>query len=406
MKFDVKKIAEKFIYDPNSVKKNYDGKTDIYLAKVSYRYAYFRRIARALIMLVLTLFLLSGSLSYDKIYYLTKEIKLANDYVNSVHDTISYNVGNSQSFAKYREGLAVASRDRLSIFSAGGRELFSSNHDYTNPKLAASEKSILLYNFGGNQFSLYNSFSKRHEDKLSYSIYGADIASDGTFALITKSDDFDSAICLYKNDGTKYEYKFVSGFVTLMSLSDDGSKMAVAITSANGSEIKTELRLYKVGSKEYKSAVLDFSDICFDMKILDTGDLAIVNSHSVSIFNSNLNLIGEYSSKSEIYLCAFGDDNIVLSSVSDKTGMTEITLVNRRGRIDKKFEVEYGVIDIGISNNNIFLQYLNGFEKINIFFGTSSKVNIVANDYKMLVYGRDTILICKSSFAKFINFKQ
>ena len=44
MNFDLNKIIEKFKYDPNSVKKNYDGKTDIYLAKVSYRYAYFKRI--------------------------------------------------------------------------------------------------------------------------------------------------------------------------------------------------------------------------------------------------------------------------------------------------------------------------------------------------------------------------
>ncbi len=406
VKFDVKRLAEKFIYDPNSVKKNYDGKTDIYLAKVSYRYAYFRKIARALFVLVLVLLLVSGSLSYDKIYYLTKEIRLAGDYVSSVHDTITYNSGSSQSFAKYREGLAVASRDGFSIFSADGRELFSSNHDYTNPMLAASEKNILLYNFGGNGFSLYNSFSKRYEDKLPYSIYGADIARDGTFALITRSDDFDSVIYLYKDDGTKYDYNFASGYVTLMRLSDDGSKMAVALMSANGVEMKTELRLYKVGSDRYKSASLDSSGICLDMNILDTGDLAVVNAHGVSIFGSNLNCIGEYSSSSEIYRYAFGEDNVVISSLADQTGMTEIALINRWGRADKKLEVEYGVIDIGISDKYIFLQHLNGFERINIMFGTPSKVNMPANDYKMLVYSGDTVLVCKTSFAKFISFRK
>ena len=89
MKFDINKIIEKFKYDPNSVKKNYDGKTDIYLAKASYRYAYFRRILCLILVLVIAFFLLSGSLSYEKIFYLTKDIKLANDYVNSVHDTIT-----------------------------------------------------------------------------------------------------------------------------------------------------------------------------------------------------------------------------------------------------------------------------------------------------------------------------
>jgi hypothetical protein len=160
MKFNIKNLIEKFKYNPNSVKNNYDGKTDIYLAKASYRYAYFKRILCVLLVMVVAVLLFSGNLSYNKIFYLTKDIKLANDYVNSVHDTITYNVGNSQSFATYREGLAVASRERLSIFSAGGRELFSANLNYGNPILASSDKYLLLYDVGGKQFSLYNSFSQ------------------------------------------------------------------------------------------------------------------------------------------------------------------------------------------------------------------------------------------------------
>ena len=60
MQFDINNLIEKFRYNPNSVKKNYDGKTDIYLAKVSYRYAYFRRILCVLLILVIIAFILSG----------------------------------------------------------------------------------------------------------------------------------------------------------------------------------------------------------------------------------------------------------------------------------------------------------------------------------------------------------
>ena len=141
MNFDFEKFIGKFKYDPNSVKKNYDGKTDIYLAKVSYRYAYVKRILAVLIVILVIAFVLSGNISYSRFYYLTKDIKLAADYVNSVHDTITYNVGSSQSFVDYRSGIAVASREKLSIFSSGGREIFSSNHSFGNPTLEPSSKS-------------------------------------------------------------------------------------------------------------------------------------------------------------------------------------------------------------------------------------------------------------------------
>jgi hypothetical protein len=191
MKFDFENSIEKFKYDPNSVKKNYDGKTDIYLAKASYRYAYIKRILCVALVIVIALFILSGALSYEKLYYLAKDIKLANDYVNSELDTITYNVGNSQTFATYREGLAIASRERFSIFTSGGRELLSFDHSYGNPALASSEKYILLYDVGGKQFSLYNSFSKVYDKTLENSIYGASISKKGTFAIITRSKDYD-----------------------------------------------------------------------------------------------------------------------------------------------------------------------------------------------------------------------
>ena len=120
MQFDFDNLIKKLRYDPNSVKKNYDGRTDIYLAKASYRYAYFRRITCILLVVLIVFFIFSGALSYEKLYYLTKDIKLASDYVSSVHDTITYNVGNSQSFATYREGLAVASREKLLCFLLQG----------------------------------------------------------------------------------------------------------------------------------------------------------------------------------------------------------------------------------------------------------------------------------------------
>ena len=85
MNFDFENFIGKFKYDPNSVKKNYDGKTDIYLAKVSYRYAYVKRILAVLIVILVIAFVLSGNISYRRFYYLSKDIKLENDTVNFLY---------------------------------------------------------------------------------------------------------------------------------------------------------------------------------------------------------------------------------------------------------------------------------------------------------------------------------
>ena len=398
-------LIEKFKYNPNSVKKDYDGKTDIYLAKASYRYAYFRRIFCILLVLVIVAFILSGSLSYDKLYYLTKDIKLANDYVNSVHDTITYNVGNSQSFITYREGLAIASRERFSVFSAGGREIFSSNHSYGNPALASSDKYVLLYDVGGKQFDLYNSFTRVKGETLDYAIFGASISKNGTFALITRAERYESVVSVYKTNGTRYDYNFSQGRVISASLNEKGTEIAILLTFANGDDFRTELRLYRVGKEDYSNTDAGFSGIPYAVKILDGGNIMVVGANGVNTFNSNLNLLNEYSTNEEIYRYCFGEDGIVLSHLSRESGKTEVVILNKRGKIDKTYLFDERILDVALCDNYLFVQTLSGFEQKNMTLNTSKKIDIVATNFKMIISDKNTLIVCDDSYAKYLYFE-
>ena len=405
MQLNFENLIEKFKYDPNSVKKNYDGKTDIYLAKASYRYAYFGRILCVLLILVIIAFLLSGALSYEKLYYLTKDIKLANDYVNSVHDTITYNVGNSQSFATYREGLAVASRERFSVFSAGGREIFTSNHSFGNPALASSDKYVLLYDVGGKQFALYNSFSQVKSETLDYAIFGASISKNGTFALITRAERYDSVVSVYKTNGTRYDYSFAEGRVISVSLNEKGTELAILLIFADGDDYRTELRSYRVGKEDYNSVDTGFSGIPYALKILDGGNIMVVAADGVKAFNSNLGLLNEYSTDEEIYRYYFGEDSIALSHLSRESGKTEVVILNKRGKIDKTYLFDDRILDIALCKNHLFVQTLGGFEQKNMTLNTSKKIDVVATDYKMIVSDKNTLIVCDDSYAKYLNFE-
>lgn len=403
MKFDINEILAKFKYDPNSVKKNYDGRTDVYLAKVSYRFAYIKRWLVVLIILISVAFLLSGNISYEKFFYLTKDIKLANDYVTSVHDTITYNVGNSQSFASYRSGIAVASREKLSIFSSGGRELFSVNLDYGNPTLKTNDKHVLLYDVGGKQFSLYNSFSKVNEGVLNYPIYGASLSQNGNFALITKSEKYGSVVSVYQTNGTQYDYNFSNDRVSSVALSKNGLQLAVLLIRSDCDVMYTELRLYKLGSNDYSSAKLTFSGIPYEVQILDTNVVA-VGANGVNAFNSGLALVGEYLSSDQIYSYSFGNNNLAVATLNPKTQKSEIIVLNKRGRVDKKLEFDERIIDVAIHNDHLFLQKISGFERVNIQLGLSEDIEMMGTGYTMIISDKDTLIVCEKSLAKFLNF--
>ena len=404
MKFDFENSIEKFKYDPNSVKKNYDGKTDIYLAKASYRYAYIKRLLCVALAFVMVLFLLSGALSYEKLYYLAKDVKLANDYVNSEHDTITYNVGNSQTFAIYREGLAVASRERFSIFSSGGRELLSFDHNLGNPKLASSDKYVLLYDVGGKQFSLYNSFSKVYDKTLDNPIYGASVSENGTYAIITSSLDYTSIVSVYKSNGTKYDYNFASARVVSVCLSEKGKDMAVLLAYSSGDEIRSEIRLYRIGKNDYESESISFSGIPYAVQILSGGNILVVGANGINAFNSNLNLVGEYFANEEIYLYSFGEDSIAISYFSSESGKTDVLVLNKRGKLENEIEFNERIIDIALCDGYIFVQKIGGFERINLSNEKSVQIDYIALGYKMIVGDKKTLIICADSHAKYLDF--
>lgn len=404
MNIDIYEIIEKFKYNPNSVKKNYDGRTDIYLAKVSYRFAYIKRWLAVLIIIVSIAFLLSGNISYQNFYYLAKDIKLANDYVTSVHDTITYNVGNSQNFAEYRSGIAVASRERLSIYSSGGRELFSANHNYGNPTLETNDKHVLLYDVGGKQFSLYNSFSKVNEGVLDYPIYGASLSKNGNFALITKSEKYNSVVSVYQTNGTQYDYNFSNGRVSSVALSKNGLKLAVLIIRADNDEMYTELRLYKIGTNDYSSAKLTFSGIPYEVRMLSGDNIVVVGANGVNAFNSSLSLVGEYLSSEQIYTYSFGNDNLAIARLNSETKKSEVIVLNKRGKVDKKLNFNDKVIDVALHNDHVFVQEINGFERVNITLGISEKIEMMGTGYTMIISDKNTLIVCDTSLAKFLNF--
>ena len=405
MQFDIGKAIDKFKYNPDSVKKKYDGKTDIYLAKVSYRFAYLKRIFYVLFVLVLIAFVLSGNISYNKIYYLTKDITLASDYVNSKHDTVTYNVGNSQSFVPYRSGIAVASRERLSLFSAGGRELFASTHSYANPTLASGNKYVLLYDVGGKQFSLYNSFSKIRETSLDYTIYGACIANNGSFAIITRSEKYEQVVSVYTQNENRYDYNFSSGRVVAVSLSKSGNQLAVVLVFSDVSGLRSELRLYKVGEGASHKANITFAGIPFDVRFFDNGNVVTLGAKGVNVYNGNLSLVGEYLTEKEIYAYDIGEDNIAIVHATENAAQTQAVILNKRGRAEKKITFEERVMDVLLYRGYLYTQTLGGFVRTNISLNKSTKIGIVANDFKMISADRDTLIVCNSSYAKFLYFK-
>jgi WD40 repeat protein len=244
------------------------------------------------------------------------------------------------------------------------------------------------------------------EEKLDYTIYGADMAENSDFAIITKSEKYPSVVTVYKQNGMTYNYNFASGKVTSVSLSSNGKQLAVLLANTEGTEMRSELRLYNVGKENYQSAKISFSGIPYSVEFSANGNIFVVGSRGVNAFNTSLNLTGEYLSDSEIYLYSFAEDKIAIAYFSGNAGKTEVLILNRRGKSEKEYQLEERLVDFCLYEDELFLQKLDGFDRIDTFSNKTYSISMLATDYKMIPIDKDTIVVCNDSYAKFLELKK
>ena len=162
--------------------------------------------------IIISMLIRSDDITYENFFYLFKDIHAAVDSADVSFTTLVYNADETQDYATYRGGLAVAGESGLTVFSATGRQTMVQTLNMTTPHLLTSSRCILVYEQGGNEFSLYNSFARITAGKSADPISCAAISDSGWFALASQSGT-SSKIAVYdKHSDLKTEH-FKNGFI-------------------------------------------------------------------------------------------------------------------------------------------------------------------------------------------------
>lgn len=143
------------------------------------------------VFLVVFSVLSAHTFTYDSLFYFGKDLSTLISLSGREGSVIYYDYeGRDARPLVYRGGVAVAHRTGVDIYAAGGELLLAlkDDHNYTTPRIAASRDYLAVYDFGGNAFSVCNSYAKLYEGKTDYPIYGVHVSDAGYISVITGSD--------------------------------------------------------------------------------------------------------------------------------------------------------------------------------------------------------------------------
>lgn len=192
----------------------------------------------------------------DTVKNVIKNFTFRLDKDSSPSPEIIYEPDSLQSFALFGKGLAVSGNSGIRLFSASGRNTFKYDFYYSSSRLKASSGIAAVYDFGGNEYMIFNTFSRVGRGTVEDSIYGMSVADSGAYILLTGDAEYASSVMLFRSDlSLKTRYR-KNSYVVSSEISRDGDGLLITTLDVNSSgQYLTAIERYNAGSDTPEATV-------------------------------------------------------------------------------------------------------------------------------------------------------
>lgn len=110
---------------------------------------------------------------------------------------------------RFKDGVAVATSDRLRVFDSSGIEFYSDKLTMSEPVIRSGSKRLLVFDRSGSVVEVYTSFANIGEIQTEGEVINASINDKGSIAVASQSNGYKSMVTVY-NANLKENYKYYS----------------------------------------------------------------------------------------------------------------------------------------------------------------------------------------------------
>ncbi len=264
------------------------------------------RTAQYLTLFLLVVVILAGfimgseSVTYANLIYLLRDF----DTVLSASGgetvpMIRYSADDDRQYLAYRDGLTLVDQAGVEMFNSAGRRTLSDDPAFADPRAAASDQYMLVYDLGGESYALYNSLARIYTGTLDFPISGGAVSDSGMYAVVTGTREYTSAVLLYSRNN-KLKNRFLKDkYVIDVAISDDGERIAiVSVESVNGAYL-AEFQVSQPG-KDTALATLEVAGVFpLAVRFFADNSFAVLCDSAIYFYNADGGSLGSY---------AFADD--------------------------------------------------------------------------------------------------
>lgn len=292
----------------------------------------------------------------------------ANTAVSSVSEDVypySLNISGNTDVAVVNDKLAVLSDSSLTVFNpTSAKKTYSFEHGYTNPVMLSSGNYICTYDRGSTRLRLDTTFKQLYEKTVDINIICASLASNGTVAYASFSDDADCELTVItKTERKKMTLPIKGGYITRIAVNSSGTKCTYVTVSSTDAVITSTVHTINVGDSEDTATAEYQSSNILDVTYSDSNDAYIIGDDFLSIVSSQKKFVNvfEKGTISTVNYCYTAKNELIVN-YRDYSNSSESNLayIKSNGSVKCKTTLGNTVKYLSSSGNNVTVLFPDG----------------------------------------------
>ncbi|MBQ3598203.1 MAG: hypothetical protein II987_02930 [Clostridia bacterium] len=282
----------------------------------------FSAIIALIIFCLLAYTFFPDELTAENFKYLLKFISFEQTEQAEVGAEIIFDSDPTNRFAIVRGDIAVLSKTQLTVYDTSGQLLQRTPVKNDNPVLLTAGKNMIIYDLGGKQLDVYNSFSHVYSENFGYPVLGVSAAENGSYAVLSGAKNYRSAVFVYDaNYRLTFSHYFPTEYSTAMQLDKSGQKVLVLSHISENGDYLGSAALFSTTAEEPLATFRYVGELPLNCHFTDDGGYMVLTDKALRFYDRDNALKKEVAVSGVLLNCDFGGNHVMLTF--DKSGLSE-----------------------------------------------------------------------------------
>ena len=304
---------------------------------------------------------------------------------------------NTENFSLMDRSPVYCSDTSIVVLNSNAGEYQNNQHSFANPILKTDKEYSIIYNADATGYRIINRDSTIFSGSADRKLFDADIAENGTYALLTYGNDYLSTLTVKDRNNNKiYGYSFAEYYVSCVSVNSRGTRAALSGISAKDGGLISVIYILDFNQKTYYQKYEFEDSYIYDICYLDNDKVVAVGDNSVYHIDIDNKKMTEISYNSQTLTTFTLKRNFgVLISLSTNPDGRECSIVAINSEGKKSTEVDTGkrILSLDYKSEKICALYPNEIGIYNKDGKQISTLSSNADSRKICFCDSDTLYV-------------